>query len=210
MGVRKEGCPSKHKKYRLMLMLCVCMLLIFTVGAAGFGLTREKTQKAQKTNTEKLQVKNEGCNQMETNPLRSEEEPKINEIITKYYKELAAKTDFIDSYENIEIYTKDGQYQNTYVAFVTYGMKIRDIYTEVPGLSTLYLEKNGTSGEYQIDTEELDDRTEAYIEILAKHEDVQTLMEESRNEYQQAVQSDALLQEALLDLQNAYEDSTGS
>lgn len=210
MRVRKQGCPSKRKKCRLILMLCVCMLLILAVGAAGFGLTGEKTQKAQKTNAEKLQVKNEGCDQMETNPLRSEEEPKINEVIIKYYKELAVKTDFIDSYENIKVYTKDGQYQNTYVAFVTYGMKIRDIYTEVPGLSTLYLEKNGTSGEYQIDTEELDDRTEAYIEALAKHEDVQTLMEESRNEYQQAVQSDALLQEALLDLQNAYEDSTGS
>ena len=70
-------------------------------------------------------------------------------------------------------------------------MKIKDIYTVVPGLGTLYVVKDGTSATYQIHTEELDDRTEDYIETVAAHEDVQVMMEESRKEYQKAVQSDA-------------------
>jgi len=36
------------------------------------------------------------------------------------------------------------------------------------------------------------------------------LIEETQTAYHEAVQSDALLQEALMDLKNAYEDSTGS
>ena len=86
----------------------------------------------------------------------------------------------------------------------------KDIYTVVPGLGTLYVVKDGTSGTYQIHTEELDDRTEDYIETVAVHKDVQVMMEESRKEYQKAVQSDALLREALSDLKQAYESSADS
>ena len=45
---------------------------------------------------------------------------------------------------------------------------------------------------------------------MAAHEDVQVMMEESRKEYQKAVQSDALLREALSDLKQAYEGSADS
>ena len=48
-------------------------------------------------------------------------------------------------YDHFKIYTKSGKYKDTYVAFVRYDMKIKDIYTEVPGLGTLYV-KNGFSG----------------------------------------------------------------
>jgi hypothetical protein len=46
--------------------------------------------------------------------------------------------------------------------------------------------------------------------MVAQHEDVQKLMTKTQKAYQEAVRSDALLQEALLDLKNAYENSTGS
>ena len=45
---------------------------------------------------------------------------------------------------------------------------------------------------------------------IAQHEDVQALISETQQAYQEAVQSDALLQEALSDLKDAYENSTGS
>lgn len=37
-------------------------------------------------------------------------------------------------YDHFKIYTKSGKYKDTYVAFVRYDMKIKDIYTEVPDL----------------------------------------------------------------------------
>lgn len=52
-------------------------------------------------------------------------------------------------YDHFKIYTKSGKYKDTYVAFVRYDMKIKDIYTEVPGLGTLYVKKD-SQGNYQI------------------------------------------------------------
>ena len=179
------------------LIMTIGILLMVIAGAVGCSLTTEKTQQeAQKI--KKTDVKNEN------------KDGEIIKAVEKYYESLADKTDYIEGYEGIEVYKKEGLYPDTYLAFVRYGMKIKDIYTVVPGLGTLYVVKDGTSGTYQIHTEELDDRTEDYIETVAAHEDVQVMMEESRKEYQKAVQSDALLREALSDLKQAYEGSADS
>lgn len=193
------------------LILAIIMILIMAAGVAGCSITAGGTPKeARKIKKTDVKVKNKDCELMSENPLEKETDSEFVNTVEEYYASLTKKTDYIDAYEEIEVYSKNGLYQGTYVAFVKYGMKIKDIYTIVPGLSTLYVVKDGTSGTYQIHTEELDDRTEAYIEAVAAHQDVQAVMEESRSEYQKAVQSDALLQEALLDLQRAYENSTGS
>ena len=97
----------------------------------------------------------------------------------------------------------------TYVAFVRYEMKIKDIYTKVPGLGTVYVCKDKDGG-YQVSAAVEEEDVKSYINEIAQHEDVQALIEETQTAYHEAVQSDALLQEALIDLKNAYEDSTGS
>ena len=99
--------------------------------------------------------------------------------------------------------------KDTYVAFVRYDMKIKDIYTEVPGLGTLYVTKD-SQGNYQITQQVKNEEIRAYINRIAGHEDVQTLMDQTHEDYQNAVNSDALLREALDDLKRAYEDSTGN
>ena len=59
-------------------------------------------------------------------------------------------------------------------------------------------------------TENLDEDTKDYIQTVAEHEDVRDLFAQMEEEYQKALRSDALLREALMDLQNAYEDSAGN
>ena len=179
------------------LIMTIGILLMVIAGAVGCSLTTEKTQQeAQKIKKTDVKNENKDGEIMSKNPLTKETTPEFTKAVEKYYESLADKT--------------EGLYPDTYLAFVRYGMKIKDIYTVVPGLGTLYVVKDGTSGTYQIHTEELDDRTEDYIETVAAHEDVQVMMEESRKEYQKAVQSDALLREALSDLKQAYEGSADS
>lgn len=146
---------------------------------------------------------------MEENPLRLEEDPDIIGVIEEYYQELADETSFIEGYHNLRVYTKLGKYEDTCVAFVSYGMKIKDVYTEVPGLVTLYLYQD-ESGAWKVEPEAESEELQTYIDTIAAHEDVQTLLDQTQTAYQEAVQSDALLEEALTDLKNAYEDSTGS
>lgn len=193
------------------LIMTIGILLMVIAGAVGCSLITEKTQQeAQKIKKTDVKNENKDGEIMSKNPLTKETTPEFTKAVEKYYESLADKTDYIEGYEGIEVYKKEGLYPDTYLAFVRYGMKIKDIYTVVPGLGTLYVVKDGTSGTYQIHTEELDDRTEDYIETVAAHEDVQVMMEESRKEYQKAVQSDALLREALSDLKQAYEGSADS
>ena len=91
------------------------------------------------------------------------------------------------------------------MAFARYNMKIRDVYTKVPGLSTVYIAED-EEGRYQVSASVEDEIVKEYIQKIAEHEDVQELMSETQEAYQAAVRSDALLQEALADLENAYKN----
>lgn len=92
------------------------------------------------------------------------------------------------------------------MVFARYDMKIKDIYTKVPGLGTLYIDVNEAE-EYQVNTAVEDEKVKDYIQVIAQHEDVQALMEETQVTYREALRSDALLLEALADLESAYEES---
>lgn len=207
MGRKEEAYPANRRKHRKSIVIFLSLVLMAViVGAAGSSLTEAKVQKAQKTDSDYVNVENSGCETMELNPLRKEEYPEITSAVGEYYKQQKEEAGFVDSYEDICVYTKQGMYRGTYVVFVRYDMKIKDIYTKVPGLGTLYIVKN-EADEYQVNSTVEDEEVKDYIRVIAQHEDVQTLMEETQVTYQEALRSDALLGEALADLQSAYEGS---
>ena len=119
------------------------------------------------------------------------------------HAEAKKAVNLINSYGNeaLELF-KEGKDADTYVTFVTYDMKIRGIYTEVPGLATFYAKKEKDKMQVISDPKESD--VQRYIARLTKHQDVQNLFRKVNEEYNGALQSDALLREALSELQNAY------
>lgn len=186
-------------------------LLVFTVVAVGLGLTREKAQEVQKINAKIVEVANIGYDSMELNPLREDQYPGLSQTVREYYRTLRKDSGFIEYYDNVRVYTKHGKAAGTYIAFVTYEMKIKDIYTKVPGLGTLYILREDMEGElYRIEMDKHSPEVKQCVAALSKHEDVQKLLAEVNARYEQAVNSDALLKEALADLKNAYESQTGS
>ena len=182
-----------------------CIVLFFLVTAAGFILTEDKTQTAA---SEKVIVleENEGYQDMESNPLMTNTEPEVESAVKKYYSELAEDAGFVEDYHNIQIYTKKGRYVDSFVVFVRYDMKIKDIYTEVPGLGTLYVEKDSEIGEYIVDPRPEEKDIQECVSTLASHDDIESLMSQIQTDYANAVASDALLEEALQDLKEAYEN----
>ena len=181
------------------------LLLVIAAGVLGFGLTGEKAQEVQKRNAP-AETENIGCRAQAMNPLREEAYPELSETVRTYYGGLGDEKDFVESYDNIRVYTKLGRYTGTYVAFVKYEMKIKDIYTKVPGLGVLYMKKNGTGSGYYITGSSADEGLKEYMMLITSHRDVQDLLQGTNEEYEAAVQSDALLAEALADLKNAYEE----
>ena len=164
----------------------VLLLLFMTIGAAGYGFAREEAQKVQKTSSLKIQAVY----------------LEVNRAVEEHFSKMQEATDYVEAYHNLHVYTKEGKDADTYVTFVTYDMKIRGIYTEVPGLATFYVKKEKDKMQVISDPKESD--VQRYIARLTKHQDVQNLFRKVNEEYNGALQSDALLREALSELQNAY------
>lgn len=164
------------------------------------------------TNDTELQVvsvpaakENAGCEEMETNPLKLSKNSRICGAVQKYYERLGENARFAESYDDLIIYQKDGKTKGTYVVFVTYRMKIQDIYTYVPGLGTFYA-KEEEDGGFKLDSQVEDTGLQQYIACVTQHEDAKRLFHMVEQQYARAVRSDAMLAEALMDLQNAAEN----
>lgn len=209
-----EGCLAKlGRDRRRRGLVFLALAVFFTAGAVGLGLTKEKAQmsKVRKINhAENVRIKNIGCGIKELNPLRKDEHPEINRTVAEYFEGLTQDATFVEKYDDLHVYTKVGQYRDTYIAFAEYRMKIKDIYTEVPGLATLYVSKDEKSGQYRIDTEALTEQESEYVQVITGHTDVQEMLRQAEDEFNLAVRSDALLREALTDLKEAYGDGTYS
>lgn len=194
------------KRSRLLKIGTGCLILAVLV-AAGFNLTKEKaTGKATQDTAvemqeETLEKENEGWELIAQNPLKKNTDSDIDRKIREYYTQKISENGFAEGYNNIEIYLKKARYENCYVAFVEYTMKIKDIYTEVPGMETLYLQKE--EEEWQIISGTSDEQIAQEAEEIASHDDVQKLMADVQQNYVNAVASDAMLAEALADLEQA-------
>lgn len=201
-----RGCPGKSGEHRRWILMVFLVLVFLIAGTAGLGLTKEKAQprEVRKINTENVRPRNIGCDMKELNPLRKDEHPEINRAVAEYFEGLKEGETFVEKYDDLHVYTKVGQYKGTYIVFAEYRMGIKDIYTEVPGLVTLYALTDEKSGQYRIVTENPEGQEEECVRRITEHTDVQELIRQAEDEFDLAVRSDALLREAISDLKDAY------
>lgn len=221
MKERQRDLRGILREYRRITVWLLVLIFLGVAVVVIMCLTKDETGHISSGNVQREQseiradeaadqpelMENEGCLAMDTNPLREVSDESVRLAVEDYYKTLAGHADFVESYDNLQIYTKLGKYEGTYIAFVRYDMKIRDIYTEVPGLGTLYLEKDEKDS-YQIVSKTGDEEIQEFVNNIVVHEDVQVLMSQIQTDYANAVASDAMLAEALDDLREAYENRT--
>ena len=200
---RKRMAPG-YAVYVLLFLLCAAFIL-----TVGHHLTKEEstadgngavTVSAQDPDG---QEENEGWDTAAGNPLCRETDQDVLAAVDEYYQDRSADSSFAEGYDNLQVYTKQGKYRGTSLAFVCYEMKIRQIYTPVPGMDTLFVSRDSRKDRVTVTGEAPDEETEDTAELLAAHEDVQDLMEEVQVSYDEAVASDAILKEALSDLKQA-------
>lgn len=102
------------------------------------------------------------------------------------------KSAYINAFENITVYTKLGNVENSYVAFVYYDINFKDLNTLAPGLTTLYIcpAEDGTLHIYDGD---LDEQTSERIKAVAAEADVADLFNRVEVAYTEAIESDGSL-----------------
>lgn len=194
---RAGNCGRWQKSLERSRIWILILALVCAIAAGAIFLTKEN---AFRLTSGGLQTINENCEVEADNPLVQCDDPEITQTVQEYYGELTDTAEYVEGYENLQIYLKNGLYRDTYIVFACYDMKIRDIYTPVPGLSTLYVEK--TEEQYHV-ADDMEEEVQELVTAVAAHEDVKALLGQVQIRYATAVESDAMLQESLQDLQEA-------
>lgn len=130
-------------------------------------------------------------------------------LINKYYTAMAAKdmnalsetvdtlsaqdeatiaAESIESYSDINVYTKTTEEPGSYVTFASYQYKLSGIDTPVPGLAQLYL-KTREDGALYISTAAPGEAEQAAIDATVQSSEVQELIAGVQNRYESALNS---------------------
>ncbi|MBD5543800.1 MAG: SH3 domain-containing protein [Lachnospiraceae bacterium] len=100
---------------------------------------------------------------------------------------------YIESFENVNVYTKPGPVDNSYIAFVYYEIKFKELNTAAPGLITLYMSAGEDGNLYIYDgqlDEQLDESVVDYIKELAVTEEIVALFDKVKVKYNEALDQD--------------------
>ena len=77
-----------------------------TIGAAGYGFTREEAQKVQKTSSLKIQAVYLECESEEANPLLEDAVLEVNRAVEEHFAKMQEETGYVEAYHNLHVYTK--------------------------------------------------------------------------------------------------------
>lgn len=197
---------KKKPKIRIDMIIAAVVTIAVIVGAVALivHFTGKSDDKTVTTNEE--------------NPLMDEKYPEISDVVKNYLEayliedpqqrlEILAQyvdnmgdisegdvsqREYVQSYSDIECYTKEGPYENTYVVYAYYHMELKNIATRVPSIDRLYVIRDSVTGNVYIHNGVSQDIKE-YMDDVTKDEDVQELINDTNEELKGALESDAQL-----------------
>ena len=193
MKLSKEDIIKLAKENYKYIISIVALVVVATC-------TSSSSKNTEKTTGDIVAVENQeniSANKND-NAFKQDAYPEVNELVNKYFSAAAAgdietlKTiiwpfdenqqnlisqlsQYIESYNNISCYTKIGPVKDSYFVSVYHDTKFVDIETLAPGVTTLYIHRDETSGALYIDNrpqEELEPEVIAFNQDYIHAEDV--------------------------------------
>ncbi|MFV0342819.1 MAG: hypothetical protein ACK5JH_07975 [Anaerocolumna sp.] len=145
-------------------------------------------------------------------PLEKNSNKEINELITKYLNaklagtvdefetlvndktlididDLNRKTKYIEKYDNLTCYTKEGPEENTYLVYAYHEVKFKSIETLAPAMNEFYVKAN-EDGSLYIYLGAIDQETEKYFEEIRESDDVMDLIYTVNNKLDKILEKD--------------------
>ncbi|MDE7334130.1 MAG: SH3 domain-containing protein [Lachnospiraceae bacterium] len=222
-----------HSKIVLPLVLVVCVLITVVLAINANkkeALEKEAQQAAMAVASEQALPSVE---ELETPQFELEENayPEINNLIRTYYDAQAAGdietisslntyldeietirvqelSKYIDSYPVLNVYTKPGLAENTYVAYVYSEVQFSDVDLPLPGMQTYYIGIND-AGDYFINDGTYDDTVWNYIKEITLQDDVVDLNNKVVVEYNELLAEDEELNEFIAYLKEKINEDVG-
>ena len=212
----------------IILVVCVALTIVIAVHANKRKIEQEETAVAP----EEMTGEGEALLDVPEVPLEKDAVPGINELFDVYYKAMvegdtatmeklvyymdateilrAAETSkYIDSYPPLEIYTKAGPKEGTYIAYVYAELKFHDYDKPIPGMRTYYVCTNEDGELYINEDGEESDNELHYMREIQLQGDVIDLNNKAAEAYNKMVVDDPQLADFLLELRAEIEKNVG-
>lgn len=211
---------------KVVLPILAAVIVIATI--VSLVKTKNSKQEAEAAYMTEMSAEDSSSTVLE--PLEMNAYPEVNAMAEKFYKALAdgdmetvksikdymdetdlihleKKSEFIESYSNIQCYTKKGIEENTYFLYVTYDVKFNDIETTVPGLNTYYV-YTAEDGTLKIDGD-MEENINAALKLVTSQDDVVDLFNKIDVGYKEAVTSDEELNTLMTELPAKIKTAVG-
>lgn len=213
----------------VVLVLCVAGTVAVAINANKRKLAEEESVEA--TEDVNVEVADDLLTVPEV-PLEQDAVPGINELFDTYYTAMVeGDTDtmsrlvdhldateilraqetskYIESYPTLEVYTKTGPKEGTYIAYVYTEVKFNDYEEPVPGMRVYYVCTN-ENGEYYINEDGEENEAELnYIRDVNLQDDVVDLNNRVAVAYNDMVTGDQVLRDYLMDLNAEIDKNVG-
>ncbi|MDE7404299.1 MAG: SH3 domain-containing protein [Lachnospiraceae bacterium] len=222
-----------HNKIVMPLVLVVCVLLTVVVAVNANhreALENEAKEAAMAVSAEESGSTVEGL-EAPVFELEENAHPEINNLIRTYYDAQASGdietisslntylneietirveelSKYIESYPVLDVYTKPGMTENTYVAYVYSEVQFTDVDQPLPGMQTYYIGMD-EDGNYFINDGTYDDAIWNYIKEVTLQDDVVDLNNKVVVEYNELLEEDAELNEFIAYLKEKINEEVG-
>lgn len=216
-----------HNKIVLPVVAGVCVIITVAV---ALNANKKETEK-QTIGADAVTEESAGAIDVPEDPFEVNAYPEINTLINSYYTALAAGdvatiesmnsylddtekirieeiSKYIESYPQIDVYTKKGPVENSFLVYAYSQVKFFDYENTVPGMQTFYICQN-EDGSYYINEGEEEDAVLEYIRTISLQDDVIDLNNKVNVEYNDLCASDAALNAFLSELNNQINISVG-
>ncbi len=219
----------RYSKIVMPVVLAVCVLItvVTAVSANKRRIAQEETAVAtEEVNTSDMMIA------VPQVPLEQDAVPGLNEFIQTYYNAMVeGDTDtlskiveymdateliravemskYIESYPTLEIYTKKGPREGTYLTYVYGEMKFYDYERPVPGMKVLYVCTDENGDFYINEDGEEDDDELYYMRELNLQDDAIDLNNRAAAAYNDMVAEDVELATFLLELNEEIDKNVG-
>lgn len=152
--------------------------------------TKSKSEKEIKSEIDKL-INTYYLSESDTAD-NKENNKKVQTADDSKEKEDNETSEIIEEYRNIKNYVKPGLDEDSYIVFSTYKIKLFNIKTLVPGMSSLIIEKD-EEGNLAVHNDSDNKELNNYIKKLAGEKDIKKIMNEVNSELSEAVKKDTSL-----------------
>lgn len=221
----------KHAKIVMPVVLAVCVIVTVVISVNANKKETERQEDIEANST--LEETTSDTTAVPEVALQENTNPEVGELINAYYAAMASgdidtiktlvnniedtevlrikeTSKYVESYPTLEIYTKTGPKENTYLVYVCSELKFIDYEEPIPGMSVYYvcIDENGN---YYIcfDDEEEDEAELNYIRKVSLQDDVVDLNNKVAAAYKDMVAEDADLAQFILDLNEEIEKNVG-